>query len=228
MSENTPPSAFNPMPPVIVALFAVIAGLELVFSLGTLGLFGGADASSWRFLAIERYGVNTSLFSWMLENKHYPIEHLLRFISFSFLHQSMISTAVSCALLLAIGKMVGSAFSGPAVLAFFVGSAAVGAVCYCLAAPEGAWLFGSFTGIYGLIGAYTFMMWVTLKVHNAPPGQAFSLIALLMAVQLVFEILFGGTKTWIADIIAFFTGFVLACFFVPGGIGRVLELMRRK
>ena len=110
MSENTPPSAFNPMPPVIVALFAVIAGLELVFSLGTLGLFGGADASSWRFLAIERYGVNTSLFSWMLENKHYPIEHLLRFISFSFLHQSMISTAVSCALLLAIGKMVGSAF----------------------------------------------------------------------------------------------------------------------
>ena len=49
MSENTPPSAFNPMPPVIVALFAVIAGLELVFSLGTLGLFGGADASSWRF-----------------------------------------------------------------------------------------------------------------------------------------------------------------------------------
>lgn len=49
-----------------------------------------------------------------------------------------------------------------------------------------------------------------------------------MAVQLVFEILFGGTKTWIADIIAFVTGFVLACFFVPGGIGRVLELMRRK
>jgi membrane associated rhomboid family serine protease len=163
----------------------------------------------------------------MIETNQYPLEHLARYVSFSFLHSSMINTAVACALFLAMGKMVGTAFSAVAVLVFFFASAAVGAVCYSLAMPEGGWLFGSFTGIYGLIGAYTFMIWVSLRVQNAPPGQAFYLIAILMAVQLGFGMILGDNNSWIADLTAFVTGFILSFFFVPGGFGSVLALFRR-
>jgi rhomboid protease GluP len=227
MSENTPPKAFNPMPPVVVALFGLIAGTELLFTFAGTGILGDPDGIGWRYAAIESYGVNTSLIGWMIETNQYPLEHLARFVSFSFLHSSMINTAVACALFLAMGKMVGTIFSAVAVLVFFFVSAVIGAVCYSLAVPEGGWLFGSFTGIYGLIGAYTFMIWVSLRVRNAPQGQAFYLIAILMGVQLGFGMILGDNNSWIADLTAFLTGFILSFFFVPGGFGSVLALFRR-
>jgi rhomboid protease GluP len=227
MSENPPPKAFNSMPPVVVALFGLIAGTELLFTFAGTGILGGPDGIGWRYTAIENYAVNTTLVGWMVENNKYPLEHLARFVSFSFVHSSMINTAVACALFLAMGKMVGTAFSAVAVLVFFFVSAGMGAICYSLAVPEGGWLFGSFTGIYGLIGAYTFIVWVSLRIQNAPQGQAFYLIAILMGVQLGFGMILGDNDSWIADLTAFVTGFILSFFFVPGGFGSVLELFRK-
>ena len=227
MSENSPPKAFNPMPPVVMALFGLIAGTELLFTFAGSGILGDTDGVGWRYAAIESYGVNTALLGWMVENNLYPLEHLARFVSFSFLHSSMINAAVACALFLAMGKMVGTAFSAVAVLMFFFISAAAGAICYSIAVPEGEWLFGSFTGIYGLIGAYTFMVWVSLRVQNAPQGQAFYLIAVLMGVQLGFGMILGDNDSWIADLTAFVTGFILSFFFVPGGLGSMLSLFRK-
>ena len=226
MSDTSPPPVFNPMPPVVVALFAVIAVVELWFTLGP-NFVGGTDTVAWRMQAIERFGVNPQVVQWMIETNLYPLDHIARFVSFSFIHSSMLNTAVSCALFLAMGKMVGSAFPSTALLVFFLGSALVGAVVFSFAAPDGGWLFGSFTGIYGLIGAYTFMMWLTFRVHKAPQGQAFHLIAFLMGIQLLFGMIFGGNSTWIADLFGFLTGFVLSFFFIPGGLSHVLELLRK-
>ena len=226
MSGNSPPPVFNPMPPVVVALFAVIGVVELWFTLGP-NFVSGTDTVAWRMRAIESFGVNPQVIQWMIENNHYPLDHLARFVSFSFIHSSMLNTAVSCALFLAMGKMVGSSFPSIALLVFFIGSALVGAIVFSFAAPNGGWLFGSFTGIYGLIGAYTFMMWFTLRVNKAPQGQAFHLIAFLMGLQLLFGMIFGGNITWIADLIGFLTGFVLSFFFIPGGLSHVLEILRK-
>ena len=226
MSHTSPPPVFNPMPPVVVALFAVIAVVELWFTLGP-NFVSGTDTVAWRMQAIERFGVNPQVVQWMIEKNLYPLDHIARFVSFSFIHSSMLNTAVSCALFLAMGKMVGSAFPSTALLVFFLGSALVGAMVFSLSAPDGGWLFGSFTGIYGLIGAYTFMMWLTFRVHKAPQGQAFHLIAFLMGIQLVFGMIFGGNSTWIADLFGFLTGFVLSFFFIPGGLSHVLAMLRK-
>ena len=226
MSDTSPPPVFNPMPPVVVALFAVIVVVELWFTLGP-NFVSGIDTVAWRMQGIERFGVNPQVVQWMIEKNLYSLDHLARFVSFSFIHSSMLNTAVSCALFLAMGKMVGSAFSSIALLVFFLGSALVGAMVFSLAAPDGGWLFGSFTGIYGLIGAYTFMMWLTFRVHKAPQGQAFHLIAFLMGIQLVFGMIFGGNSTWIADLFGFLTGFFLSFFFIPGGFSHVLEMLRK-
>ena len=226
MSDTSPPPVFNPMPPVVLALFAVIGVVELWFTLGPYFVIE-TDTIDWRMQAIERFGVNPQVVSWMIENNHYPLEDLARFVSFSFIHSSMFSTAVSCALFLAMGKIVGSVFPSIALLVFFIGSSLVGAMIFSFAAPYGGWLFGSFTGIYGLIGAYTFMMWLTLRVHKAPQGQAFHLIAFLMGIQLLFGMIFGGNSTWIADFLGFLTGFFLSFFFIPGGLSHVLEMFRK-
>ena len=226
MSDTSPPPVFNPMPPVVVALFAVIAVVELWFTLGP-NFVSGTDTVALRMQAIERFGVNSQVVQWMIEKNLYPLDHIARFVSFSFIHSSMLNTAVSCALFLAMGKMVGSRFPSIALLVFFLGSALVGAVVFSLAAPNGGWLFGSFTGIYGLIGAYTFMMWLTFRVHKAPQGQAFHLIAFLMGIQLLFGMIFGGNSTWIADFLGFLTGFFLSFFFIPGGLSHVLEMLRK-
>ena len=81
MSENQPPPAINPMPPIVTALFLIIAAVELGFMLGGFGLFGGQTGSALRSQAIESYGVNTMLAGWMIENQSYPLEHLARFVS---------------------------------------------------------------------------------------------------------------------------------------------------
>ena len=227
MSENQPPPAINPMPPIVTALFLIIAAVELGFMLGGFGLFGGQTGSALRSQAIESYGVNTMLAGWMLENQSYPLEHLARFVSYSFIHASTLHAAVACALFLAMGKMVGSVFSAVSVLLVFGLSAAIGAVAFCLVLPEGGWLFGAYPGIYGLIGAYTFLMWVTLKAQNGRPSQAFSLIAMLLAIQLVFGIVFGNNYHWVAELVGFLTGFSLSFFLIPGGFKRVLEFLRR-
>ena len=226
MSQSPLPSAFNTMPSIVVALFAIILGVETWFAAGTL-LIGGPEIIEWRVKAIEKYAVPAELFPWMIENNQYPLEHLARFVSFSFINKSMINTAIACALFLAMGKMVGSVFSSVAVLILFVGSAATGATIYSLIVLENSWLFGSLTGIYGLIGAYTFIMWITLRRQNAPQKQAFYLIFLIMGIQLFFGIIFEDNKSWIADLISSITGFSLSFLFFPGGLSKVLDLLRK-
>ena len=226
MSDTSPPPVFNSIPPVVVALFVIFGMVELWFTLGP-NFVVGAKTVAWRAQAIERFGVNPQIVQWMIENNDYRLDHLARFVSFSFIHGSMINTAVSCSLFLAMGKMVGSAFSSTALLIFFIGSAVAGALVFSFAARDGGWLFGSFAGIYGLIGAYTFMIWITLRVRKAPQGQAFHLIAFLMGIQLLFGMFFGGNSTWIADLIGFVTGFFLSFFLIPGGFSSVLEMLRK-
>ena len=63
--ETPKAAALNPMPPVVMALFLMIAGVEALFALALIGVFGEGFEASWRFWAIERYGMNTKLVSWM-------------------------------------------------------------------------------------------------------------------------------------------------------------------
>ena len=92
----------------------------------------------------------------MIENKKYPPEYLARFLSFSSLHGIMLNTAVAWALFLALGKIVGSVFSAIALLPIFIVSAAVGALLYSLALPEGVviWFLYWYLRVYRSLHFY--------------------------------------------------------------------------
>lgn len=223
---DAPP--FNPLPPVIIALAVVIAGIEALFSLGQRGIIGGPEAVGWRINAIQDYAFLDPVFDWMLANQTFPPEHLLRFVTYPLIQLGFTQAVFVVVLLLALGKMVGEVFEAWAVLVIFFASSIMGAVVYGLIVTEDFPLAGGYPPIYGIIGAYTFLHWVSYGAMGENQLRAFQLIAFLLGLQLFFELVFGGSNSWVADIAGFVTGFLLSFVVSPGGWGRLMRRLRNR
>ncbi|MBO9400370.1 rhomboid family intramembrane serine protease [Shimia sp. R9_3] len=228
MSHPDDQSPINPLPPVVTALFLILAGVEAVLWLGLQGIVGGPTAVGWRLETIQRYAFSAEIFDWMMTTGNWPLEHVVRFVSYLFVHGNFTHALFGGVLLLAMGKMVGEVFSGWATLAIFVISGAVGALGYAVILDSAVPLLGSYPGVYGLIGAFTFLMWTRLGAVGAPQARAFSLIGMLVAIQLVFGLIFGGAPDWVADVIGFGAGFTMSFALTPGGWQRIVEKIRRQ
>lgn len=228
MSSNPNVSPVNPIPPVVLALVIVIVGIELVFQMGARGFVGGPEAVGWRLSALQSYAFSGDIMDWMLANNRWPMEHVIRFLSYLFVHVGFAHMLFVVVFLLALGKMVGEIFHPLAVLVVFFGSALVGALAYGLILDDPMPLIGGYPAVYGLIGAYTFLLWVRLAATGENQMRAFLLIGLLMAVQLIFGLLFGGGNDWLADLAGFCAGFALSFVVSPGGWGRVMDKLRQR
>ncbi len=228
MTHPDDQSPVNPLPPVVTALFLLLAGVEAVLWLGSKGIIGGPSAIGWRLDAIQRYAFSNDIFNWMIANGQYPVQHMIRFVSYLFVHYSFTHAIFGGVLLLAMGKMVGEVFSGWATLAVFALSGIAGALGYALLLETSVPLLGSYPGVYGLIGAFTFLLWTSLGAVGAPQARAFSLIGMLVAIRLGFNLIFGGTPIWVADVVGFGAGFALSFVLVPGGWQRIREKIRRQ
>jgi membrane associated rhomboid family serine protease len=166
---------------------------------------------------VQDYAFNGDLLRWMIDNGTYPPELLIRFVSYPFVHGGFSEMIFAAALLLAMGKFVGEVFRPAATLAAFFIPAISGALVYGLLARDNPWLYGAFPGIYGLIGAFTYLLWLKLGQQGGSQSRAFVLIGFLMGAQLLFSLLFGGTLRWVADLTGFCTGFAASFVLRPGG-----------
>ncbi|MGR3637742.1 MAG: rhomboid family intramembrane serine protease [Shimia sp.] len=227
MSHPDDQSPVNPLPPVVVALFLLIVGVEAMFWAGAKGLVGGPSAVGWRLAALQQYAFSAEIMDWMLATGSWPIEHVKRFATYLFIHISFTHALFGGVLLLAIGKMVGEVFSQLGTFLVFVGSGIAGAIGYAVILDPDLPLVGSYPGVYGLIGAFTFLMWTRLGELGAPQARAFSLIGVLVGIQLLFGLLFGGNPDWVADVVGFGAGFLMSFVLVPGGWQRIREKIRR-
>jgi membrane associated rhomboid family serine protease len=221
-------SPVNPMPPVVVALFLLIVGIEGAFSLGTRGLVGGPEAVGWRLGAVQAYGFSPEVFDWMVMNNRWPMEHVMRFVTYPFVHGSFTHAIFAGAMLLALGKMVGEVFSALATLAVVFGSSIAGAAAYGYFMNDPNYLIGAFPAVYGLIGAFTYLLWLQLGAVGAQQTRAFTLIGFLLGIQLVFGLLFGGSTDWLADLAGFVCGFVMSFFVSPGGWSKIRQKLRHQ
>ncbi len=227
MSETEPQSPFNSLPPVVVALALFLIGIECVLGLGARGIVGGPEAIGWRLDAQQTYSFSPEIFWWMWDTGQWPSEHLMRTVTYMFVHGSFTQAIFVCVFLLALGKMVAELFGELAMLVIFVLSGVSGAVVYALVVGGQYPLIGGFPAVYGLIGAYTFVLWTSLAQIGEQQSRAFSLIAMLMGIQLLFGLIFGGRPDWVADLGGFATGFGLSFFLVPGGWARIRSRIRR-
>lgn len=219
-------SPINPLPPVVVALALLIFGVELVLQAGARGFAGGPDGVGWRLEAIRGYAFFGQVLDWMIDTGRWPAEHIKRFVTYPFVHFSFTHALMVLVFLLALGKMVGEVFGTLAVLVVFFLSAIVGALAYGLVLDEALPLAGGYPAVYGLIGSYTFMLWIKLTGTGNTRMRAFTLIGFLMGIQLIFGLLFGANKDWLADIFGFGTGFLVSFLLVPGVWGRIRARLR--
>lgn len=223
-----PISAVNPLPAAVVGLSAVIFGLACLFGIAEGGSLGAIGGPGFRQRVVEDWAFFPQALDWMLQNRSFPPGLLARFLTYPLLSLSFMQALFVCVFILAMGKMVGEAFGNLAVLALFFGASVGGALAYGLLLDDSFPLVGGFPGVYGLIGGWTFMLWVRQRAVGESQARAFQLIAALLAIQLLFGLIFGGPRDWVADLAGFFTGFGLSFLLVPGGWARLREMLRNR
>lgn len=224
--HNQPP--LNPLPPAVWLLVTPMIALELLFNLGANRLMGGPNAIGWRARAIEDFGIWPAYWRQQSAAGAFDLELLGRFFTYPFLHINPTHAIFAIVILLALGKYVGEVFHSAKTLAVFFISGAAGALAYVSLPWIEPPLYGAYPGDYGLIGAFSYLLWVKLAGTGLNQLRAFSMIGFLLAVQLIFGIFFGGGPEWVADIIAFLVGFGLSFVLIPGGFARLRRVMRHR
>lgn len=228
MSTDPNASPFLEIPRTVVALAVVIAGIEGMFSLAQAGYLGGAGGIGWRISAIRDFGFSGEVLDWMISTGQFSVEHLRRFVTYPFLHVSFTHMLFTVVFILAIGKAISGAFGGWRMLVVFFGASIFGALVYGLMFEFTAPLIGAYPGVYGLIGAFTFLLWVRARALGEAPVRAFALIGILLGIQLLFAALFGSSGDWTADLAGFIAGFGMSFLLVPGGWARLRDALRRR
>jgi rhomboid protease GluP len=221
-------SPFNALPPIVVALAVVIGGIELMFQAATAGLLGGQGGIGWRLAAMEDYAVLDAVWHWMVSTGQFPVEHLVRFVTYPLIHGGFVHAAFVVVFILALGKMVAEVYSVIAFLAVFWISAIAGALGYVVLMGSDYPLVGGYPGVYGLIGAFTFLMWMRAEAEGTGQMRAFGLIGALLGIQLLFGLLNGEFGQVVADFTGFATGLALSFVVSPGGWARMLARMRQR
>lgn len=227
-NEDYSQPLFNALPPAVVALALAIFGIELVFMAGARGYVGGPEAIGWRVTAINDFGFFNQAVHWMFQRGEVRMDLLSRFVTYPFVHASFTQAIFVIVFLLALGKLVGEVFGNLSVLILFFACGIFGALVYSGLAGADRILIGGFPSVYGLIGAYTFLLWIRYGATGENQYQAFTLIGFLLGIQLVFGVLFGSNNDWIAELAGFALGFVLTPMLVPGAFRRLIQRMRQR
>lgn len=228
MSDLPGESPLNPIPPVVMSLFLVLLVIEVLFNLAAQGLIGGPQGVGWRVGAISEYGFSPAVWDRVAGRGDYSYDLIKRFVTYAFVHGSFTQALFGGALLLALGKFVGDVFHPVAVLVVVGFATVAGAVIYGMTAPATTALLGIYPAVYGLIGAFTYMMWMRLGVLGQNQYRAFLLIGVLLGLQLFFALAFGSTPSWIADVTGFVAGLTVSLLVAPGGWKQFVRRMRQR
>ena len=224
--DNEP--AVNPIPPVVIVLCLIVVLVELVLSAAAAGMIGGPQGLGWRINAMQDYAFFPAVLDRVISVGDYSMNVMKRFVTYGFVHASFTQALFAAALLLALGKFVGDVFSAGAVLLVVFGSMIFGAVVFGLIAEGNTPLLGIYPAVYGLIGAYTYLIWLRLGASGQSQLKAFRLIGFLLGLQLVFGLLFGTSPVWIAEISGFVFGFSVSTIAAPGGWTALVTKLRER
>lgn len=223
---NAPP--LNPLPWIVWALALPVIAVEIVVQLHALGLAGGGVAVDWRFTAVQYFAFAPDWFRDGLATGRGAAD-LYRIVSYVLVNPTLTSTIFAVVMLLALGKMVAEVYRWWAVVLVVLGATVAGALAHAYLIPGNVNpLLGTFPAVYGLIGAFTFMLWVRLAATGGSQARAFTLIGFLLGFQLLFGLLFGGGVQWVSDLGGFAAGFLLSFIVSPGGWRRVMDRLRQR
>ena len=130
--ENQPKaeSPFNALPPAVIALTALILGIEAVLQLANAGIIGGPRGVGWRIAAIEEFGFSSVVLDRVLVTGDYSFDMLKRFVTYPFINVQLTQVAFCAGLTLALGKFVGEFYGGLQIVVIYLVTAIFGAVVF--------------------------------------------------------------------------------------------------
>ncbi|MCB1388036.1 MAG: rhomboid family intramembrane serine protease [Rhodobacteraceae bacterium] len=222
-------SPLNPLPGVVWLLVLAVLGIEATLSAASHGLIGGQQGVGWRVHAIERFAFSSGIQQWMLENARFPPVHLMRYLTYSFVHASAMHAIFAAVLLTALGKMVGERFGAVAFVALVAVVPVLAAVLFGLVTAEDqlGWLIGAMPMAFALVGAVTWLRWRDAAGDRSAQRRAFALIGVLVGARLAFALLAETGPAWMAELAAFALGFGASALFVgPGSWQRLRARLR--
>ncbi|WP_373353970.1 rhomboid family intramembrane serine protease [Pseudoroseicyclus sp. CXY001] len=220
-------SAINALPWPVLAVAAIVVAMEVVLSLADYGLVGGPTGIGWRLEAIGRFGFSPAVWEQIWRGNLAP-DMVMRLLTYLVVHGSAIQALFGGAILLALGKWVGEVIGPWRLLLLMIVSGAAGAVAFGIFVPGRVPLFGLWPLDYGLIGGFTCLMWLRLRQTGGNQLVAFRLVGVLLAIQLVFSLLFGNDPVWVAELGGFVAGFLLSILLIPGGTRQLVARLRMR
>lgn len=218
----------NPVPWSAWVLVLPMVLLEALFSAGHAGLFGQNVGIGWRAQAIRDFSVWPPYWVQQWDWGIFPLDLLWRFATYSFVHADISHLLFAGVIILATGKFVGDAMRPWVLLVLFFGAAIGGALVYAAFSGDEALLIGAYPGAYGLIGGLTHVLWNRSTGPWKERLRAFQLIGMLLALQVVYALIFGETVGWKSEIPAFVIGFGLALGLNRLGLNDPLRRLRQR
>lgn len=225
MHEESP---FNSIPIVSLVLALVMGAIELTFWAAEQGFVGGAQGVGWRAQAFQDYAFAPAVMTEIFDRGRGTFDLWKRFLTYPFIHSAFGHALWGIVLLLALGKFVGEKFHPVNFALLFAVSSVGGAAIYGAVSWQNAALVGAFPGVYGLIGAYTYLLWLALGRLGENQFKAFQLIGILLGLMLLYSMLFGSSPTWIAEVSGFLIGLATAPLLAPGGWSAFLTRLRQR
>ena len=148
--------AVNPIPPVVLLFSGLVLGLEAIFFFAESGSLGN-EARGWRVQALVTSHFSAQIWDLTVGQGQWTFDLAKRYVTYAFVHYSFMNALFAGAMLLALGKFVGELYHWASVVVLVLGSILAGSIAFGLLAPDQGSLLGMFPGVYGLVGAFTYV-----------------------------------------------------------------------
>ena len=222
--SNSPTPAVNPLPPAVIVLFLTIVIGEAYIAGAEARLLGSFDA---RIYLIRQFAFMPEGFGRAMSADSWIPELFWRMLTFPFVHGSLMQGVFASVFILAMGKFVGEVLGNIAVVAIFFASAIFAALGFAIFTSSNFPLFGGFPTAYGLVGAFTFVLFSRSEGLLSQQLTAFRLLGILMLINIGFSLLQDGPPIWVAELCGAVTGFISAAIIYPGGVRVIVNKFRQ-
>lgn len=203
----------------LVGLIVLTALPELLLILADQGLIGSAR---WRPLAWQYGGFWAGLLHGWRPN--FEAQPVTMFVSYGFLHAGPGHMLGNVLTLIVIGPPLADRFGGRGLAAIWLASILGGAAVFGLLSQSAAPMVGASGAVFGLAGAWTWMLGHDLRATGRAPlrvaGQLSGIMVVLVGLNAAMWWLQNGLLAWETHLGGYLAGFAMAALW---GVRRPAE-----
>lgn len=207
---STPrPSGPAALPPPVLAVVALCAGLEIVFTIS-----GGPSGDS----SLRRIGMVYGAF-WpgLLDGWEpvFPGQRIAMFVSYAFLHGGLMHMLFNMLILVHLSRETVARVGNAGFALFFAITAMGGAAAYWLLSSAQAPMVGASGVVFGLFGVTMFWDWQRRRALGAPIQPVLRMALGLVVMNVILWVLVQGYLAWEAHLGGFLAGIAAAALATP-------------